>query len=131
MSKATRSASASDAAARRKRGRAPDADSGAGPGFLAWSVEINSRMESGDALLPDHGVGDRVAITTEVGDDQRFVVIPVVPLQALPSAAPATDLGTHDQAKLLRERGGVARRARADASWSSRIVTDLEMAAET
>jgi hypothetical protein len=55
----------------------------------------------------------------------------MMPLETCPAPAPGAALRPFDQAELLRERGRVPRRARADPPGAKQIEADLKVAAKT
>jgi hypothetical protein len=72
-----------------------------------------------------------VAVTTEEGDVEGFLVIPVVPLEPATSPAPGTASRAIDQAKLLGQRGGVTSRTRPDSPGPKHIGGDFQVALKT
>src|SRR5579883_2564791 len=68
----------------------------------------------GTGCAQNHRVGQVVAFDAEVRDVERFVVVPVVALQAAMAAAPGTDFRSGDQPESLPQRRGVPRRSGTD-----------------
>src|SRR5579864_3327862 len=54
-----------------------------------------------------------------------------MPLESLPPPAPGAARGPRDEAELLGQCGGIARRSGAHAAGSERIAADIKMTAET
>jgi len=94
-------------------------------------VSAARAQELGSACPPGHGVGQRVAVRAEERDVERFVVVPVVPLETLPPPAPRTALGALDQAELFAERRRVACGARANAPGLEDVDADFEVTVKT
>ena len=84
----------------------------------------------GSRCLRIHRVGDLVAVAAEEGDVQGFVIIPVVPLQPTPTAAPGAAVGAFDHPELLAQGRRIAGRASPDPAGAEEIGADLQMTAK-
>ena len=71
-----------------------------------------------------------MAFDTQIGDVQRFVVIPVMPFEASSPPAPRAAFRSRDQAELLTKGGRVTRRARPDSPGAKPIDADFQVSAE-
>ena len=72
-----------------------------------------------------------MAVDAEIRDIQGLIVVPMMALETVPASAPGTALRALDQSELFRERRGIARRTRADASRTEEIEADFQVALQT